>query len=149
MPRNAFSAAKLTYFLIALAAFFGGLLLYALFRNIDNMLIFRFMAKPAFLVPEHFTVNTATPLGYFFKFNLLHGLWALSALMLIRLLFAAKEKTRRVYAGAFLGAACLLELMQLTKIVPGTFDPLDLASYGIFAFVEGLTYKFFFKRRFS
>ncbi|MCL2193739.1 MAG: hypothetical protein FWB78_10125 [Treponema sp.] len=138
---------KLLYSFAALVAFVGGLAIYALFRNTDNMVLFRYFPRPLFLDTLHIPIGTDTPWGYLFAFNLPHGLWCLSALLVIRAVWLTNVKWRAVYAGVFLVAASLAEIVQLSANVPGTFDLGDLASYGIAAFVESLAYNKITKRR--
>jgi len=138
---------KQGYFLVALLAFASGVAIYVFFRNIDNMLVFRYFPQPSFLVTLHIPLNTNTVWGYFFVFNLLHGLWCLSGLLIIRAIWLTNVKWRAIYAGTFIAAASFLEIAQLNENNPGTFDVLDLAAYGVFAFMESITYNKFVKRR--
>lgn len=139
---------RLVYCLAALAAFLAGIAIYALFRNIDNMVLFRYFRQPSFLAAPRIAIGTDTILGYLFVFNLPHGLWALSGLLVIRAVWLTDTRWRAVYAGMFVAAASTIELMQLGETMPGTFDVLDLASYGIAAFLESVVYSKFTKRRF-
>jgi len=134
---------RLVYCLAAFAAFGGGVAIYAFFRNIDYMVIFRYVPKPSFPTT---TLCTDTPWGYIFVFNLPHGLWCLSGLLVIRAVWPTNTKWRAVYGGIFVAAASSVEIMQLGEVMPGTFDLLDLASYGIAAFSESVTYNKFTKR---
>ena len=138
---------KLAYCFTALAAFAGGVVIYALFRNIDTMVLFRFFPQPSFLAGQRIQLNTDTVWGYLFVFNLLHGLWCLSGLLVIRAVWLTNTKWRAVYGGTFIATASFLEIMQLIGIVPGRFDALDLAAYGVFASIESMTYNKFVKRR--
>jgi hypothetical protein len=137
---------RLAYCLAALAAFTGGGMIYAFFRNIDSMILFQYITKPSlFATPVSF--NTDTIWGYLFVFNLLHGLWCLSGLLVIRAIWLTNAKWRVIYGGTFIAVASFLEIMQLNESFPGTFDKLDLASYGVFALLESITYNKFVKRR--
>jgi len=68
-------------------------------------------------------------------------------LLVIRAVWLTSVKWRAVYAGVFLAVASLAEIMQLNEHIPGTFDLYDLASYGVFAFLESMTYNKFTRRR--
>jgi hypothetical protein len=138
---------KLAYCLSALVAFLGGVAIYAFFRNLDNMVLFHYFPKPSFPATPRIPVKTDTTWGYLFVFNLPHGLWCLSGLLVIRAIWLGNTKWRAIYGGIFLVAVSSLEIMQLNKNIPGTFDVLDLASYGIFAFLESIIYNKFIKRR--
>jgi len=138
---------RLAYCLAAFVAFGGGVAIYALFRNIDDMVMFRYVPRPSFLPTPHTQLCTDTPWGYLFIFNLPHGLWCLSGLLVIRAAWLTNTKWRAVYGGIFVAAASSLELGQLSEHLPGTFDVLDLGSYGIAAFSESIVYNKFTKRR--
>ena len=92
-------------------------------------------------------VRTDTLLSYLLIFNLPHGLWCLSGLLVIRAIFLTDIKWRAIYAGIFLVIISALEISQLNENRNGTFDVLDLASYGFFAFVESIAYNKFIRRR--
>jgi len=140
---------KLVYCLVALAAFLGGVAIYAVFRDIDNMVLFRYFPKPSFLEAPRIPLGTGTVWGYLFVFNLPHGLWALSGLLVIRAIWPTDTKWRAIYGGIFIAAASSLELGQISERVPGTFDALDLASYGVSALLESMAYNTFIRRRVS
>jgi hypothetical protein len=138
---------KLGYCFAALTAFLGGVAIYAFFRNIDNIVLFRFFSKPAFLDSPRIPLRTGTIWGYLFVFNLPHGLWCLSGLLVIRAIWLTNTKWRAIYGGIFIAAISSLEIAQLIGNRVGTFDVLDLASYGVSAFVESITYNKFIRRR--
>ena len=131
---------RLAYCLAALVALLGGGVIYAFFRDIDNMVLFRHFPRPSLPPMPQAWLGTDTVWGYLFVFNLPHGLWCLSGLLVIRAVWLTNPKWRAIYAGLFLSAASLAEIMQLTGTLPGTFDPRDLASYGVSAFLESMTY---------
>jgi len=138
---------RLAYCLAAFVASGSGVAIYALFRNIDDMVMFRYVPKPSFLATPHIQLCTDTPWGYLFVFNLPHGLWCLSGLLVIRAVWLTNTKWRAVYGGIFVAAASSLELGQLSEHLPGTFDVYDLGSYGIATFSESIVYNKFTKRR--
>ena len=138
---------RVAYSLAALTAFLSGVAIYALFRNIDNMMLFRYVPQLSFLTTPHIQVGTDTMWGYLFVFNLLHGLWCLSALLVIRAIWLTDTKWRAIYGGIFIAIASTFEIAQLNENIPGTFDRLDLAAYGIAAFLESIIYKKFTHRR--
>jgi hypothetical protein len=51
------------------------------------------------------------------------------------------------YGGIFIITAMVIEIAQVSQTISGTFDILDLASYGFFAFAESVIFNLFIKRR--
>ena len=119
----------------------GGVAIYALFRDIGSMALFRHFSPPRLLPAPLALPGMDAALGRMLVFNLPHGLWCLSGLLAIRAIWLANAKWRALYAGLFLAAASLAEIMQMTGAAPGTFDPRDLASYAAAAFLESMTYR--------
>jgi xanthine/uracil permease len=74
-------------------------------------------------------------------------LWFVSGILLLRFIWFDRPKEQRVYISCFYGMGVIFEFLQLSKKVPGTFDLLDLLCMGIGAFVEGLLYNLFIRRR--
>jgi len=75
-------------------------------------------------------------------YNLPDALWFLSGILLLRYLWFNYNKWQKIYINIFYGIAIIIEITQILKYVPGTFDVLDLIFMCITAFVEGLLYKF-------
>jgi len=145
--RENLKSLRLAYCLAAFAAFLGGVAVYALFRDTGGMALFNHFPHPPFPSAPRIQLGTETIFGYFLVFNMTHGLWCLSALLVVRAVWLAHPKWRAAYGGIFIAAASGFELLQLNENVPGTFDALDLASYGIFAFLESVVYNTFTRRR--
>jgi hypothetical protein len=137
---------KLFYGLLSLLTLLTGILIYLLFRDLNNIVLFSWIPKPEFvktiLVPLKPSV-----LANFLKYHLPDTLWFVSAILFLRFLWFYKAKTQTAYIVCFYGIGLVIETSQLSEKVPGTFDPLDLFFMGIGAFVEGLLYKFLFQRR--
>jgi len=74
-------------------------------------------------------------------------LWFVSGILFLRFLWFYKATTQKVYIGCFYAVGAMIEISQLSERVYGTFDVLDLLFMGIGAFVEGLLYNIFVKRR--
>ena len=129
---------KLIYCLAALVAFITGTAIYMFFRNTGNLVLFQYFSRPSFLDSMFVPVRTNTFLSRLFVFNLNHGLWCLSGLLVIRAIWLENIKWRAIYAGIFLVIISALEISQIHENRNGTFDVLDLASYGFFAFVESM-----------
>jgi len=138
---------RVIYGFVAFVAFLGGVAIYAFFRDINDMVLFQYFPKPLFLTLPKIPFGTDTVWGYLFVFNLPHGLWALSALLVIRAIWLIDKKWRAIYGGIFIAVASFIEITQMSENMPGTFDVLDIASYGVFAFLESITYNQFTRRR--
>jgi len=145
--RRCMKKIRATYGLLALLFLFMGMCIYLLFRDLNNIALFDWMSKPSFLATPLISLNTDTIWGYLFVFNLPHGLWCLSGLLIIRAIWLTGVKWRAVYGGIFLTIISAIEISQLSENRHGTFDVLDLASYGVSAFLESVTYNKFIKRR--
>ena len=82
-----------------------------------------------------------------FLYNLPDALWFLSGILFIRFLWFNKHKEQKIYLICFYFIGAIFEISQLSSVIPGTFDLLDLLFIGIAALIEGLLYKFYFLRR--
>ena len=136
---------KTIYFIAALVFFFGGIAIYAFFRNL-NMVLFRFFPKPLFLDTLFIPVKTDSVLMRLFLFNLPDGLWFLSGLLIIRAIWLDNARWGTIYRGVFCAIALFIEISQFFKNIPGTFDLLDLLFMGIFAFLESVFFNYAVKR---
>jgi hypothetical protein len=139
---------RLVYCFVALIALVGGIMIYVFFRHNDNITLFRHFLKPIFLNTLYIPIKTDTMLGYFFVFNFPHGLWCLSGLFIIRAIWLTNTKWRVIYGSIFIALIFFLEISKLSRFRAGTFDVLDLLTYGIFAFVESIIYNQFIRRKF-
>ncbi|MHC6203436.1 hypothetical protein ACYULU_09615 [Breznakiellaceae bacterium SP9] len=136
---------KVLYLVLAILAVFCGLCIYALFRNL-NILLFNWFPKPAFLDTLYIPVNYRNPFVSFVLFNLPDSLWFLSGLLLIRSVWFSNKKWCSVYLTVFCLMACLFEISQLSKAVPGTFDIIDLSLLIPIAIGENIFYTFIRRR---
>jgi len=127
---------------LSLVALLLGMALYFLFRDMNNLVLFKWLPKPEFfgaaLVPLRPSV-----LAGFLRYHLPDILWFASGILLLRFIWFYEAKTQAVYIVCFYGIALVLEISQLSEKIPGTFDLLDLLFMAITAFVEVLLYKFF------
>ena len=142
-----YSRLRGVYCVAAFLALFGGIAIYAFFRDL-NILLFQVFTQPSFLEVLHTPARTGSVLMSMLMFNLPHGLWCLSGLLIIRAIWLTNIKWRTIYGGIFIVAASLFELAQLNENDPGTFDVFDLTAYGVFAFAESLIFNILIKRRF-
>ena len=137
---------KLAYGIAAFMAFWGGVLIYAFFRNINNMVMFRFFLKPAFLSTLYTPLQTDSIWNYMFIYNLPYGLWCLSGLLLVRAIWLKNAKWRSIYSGIFIAVVMSYVILKLPGITPGTFDMLDFVFMGFFAFMESIIFNMFIRR---
>ena len=140
------SRIRLTYVLAAFLAFIYGTTIYAFFRDL-NIVLFQFIPKPSFLASLRIPLKTETIWGYLFTFNLPHGLWCLSGLLVIRAIWLTNIKWRAIYGVIFIVAISSLEISQLNEKRFGTFDVLDLVFYGASTLVESVIFNMFVKRK--
>jgi len=139
---------RVLYCLLSLSSLLTGMVIYLLFRDLNNMLIFTWIPKPAF------TGTVLIPLKPSFfsnilRYNLPDTLWFLSAILFFRFIWFYRIRIQKAYIFCFYVTAAVFETGQLSEKVPGTFDFLDLLFMGICAFIEGLQYNTSLKRRFA
>ena len=136
-------SARILYCGASLLALSLGFLCYYCFRNSDQLFFQMFniqiTRRPVHL-PDGFWPD-------FINYNLCDGLWVLSGILFIRCMWFNYPAAGNYYIIAFFGIALLLELLQLTTFVPGTFDILDILTMGSFTLSEYCINKIFTKRR--
>jgi len=137
---------KLAYYIASPVVFIGGIAIYAFFRNINNMILFRFFPKPSFLSSLYIPIKTDSIVFYMFIYNLTYGLWCLSGLLLVRAIWLHNTKWRAIYGGIFIAVVMSYVLLKIPGIIPGTFDVLDLIFMGFFAFLESIIFNMFIRR---
>jgi len=138
---------KLGYIIASFLALLAGIVIYAFFRNINNMALFRFITKPQFLGSLYNPIKTETIWSNMFIYNLPYGLWCLSGLFFIRSVWLQNKKWRKIYSYIFIVIVMSYVLLKIPEITPGTFDVLDLVFMVFFAFIESLIFKLFIDRR--
>jgi hypothetical protein len=134
------------YGFLALLTLITGLLIYLLFRNVNNILLFNWIPKPQFLdtvlIPLKPTLFTNI-----LRYNLPDMLWFVSAILCIRFVWFYHSQIQKVYIAGFYAIVMALEISQLSEKIPGTFDVLDLVFMGSGAFFESLIFNLSTKRR--
>jgi hypothetical protein len=133
------------YGLLSLLSLALGMIIFLLFRDLNNMVLFSWIPKPEFLKTTLMPLKPTIVSG-FLRYNLPDMLWLVSAVLLFRFIWFYKIKIQRAYIFSFYIAAIAFETSQLIKNIPGTFDLLDLFFMGIAAFVESLLYNNIIKR---
>jgi hypothetical protein len=131
----------------AVLALLCGAAIYAFFRNIDNMVLFRFISKPGFLDVLKPSINVGNIATSIFVFQGPDTLWFLSGLFFIRSIWLRKREWMQTYIVIFYAIAMVCELAQISPYVPGTFDIADILFLCITAFMEGVTYNFLVCKR--
>jgi hypothetical protein len=136
---------RFTCFGVSLIILALGITVYVLFRD-TNLQLFEWL--PILKVPRvkvPFDIKGHAVLS-FLVYNLPDGLWLLSGIMFIRVVWWQDRKTGGLYVRFFITVAIALELLQLLKTVPGTFDISDLFLLIIIASIEYIINSKFFKR---
>jgi len=137
---------RTTYALLSLLLLIIGMLVYLLFRDLNNLVLFTWIPRPEFAgnaiiqLPPSFLSNIL-------KYNSAGMLWFVSGILFFRFVWFHRVKTQKAYIGCFYGIGAIFEIGQLSERIPGTFDLLDLLFMGIGAFGEGLLYNIFVRRR--
>jgi hypothetical protein len=135
-----------TYGLLSFFALLGGITIYILFRNTNNLLIFEWI--PILKIADIGAIRLKPSVfSYILRYNLPDMLWFLSGIMLLRCIWFHRREIQRIYVFCFYGMGLFFELSQLSMAMPGTFDPLDLLFMGIGAGFEGLIYCFFIRKK--
>jgi len=137
---------RLFYGLLSLAALLVGIVIYLLFRDLNNIVLFSWIPQPELFKIVLIPLKPSVPAN-FLRYHLPDTLWFVSAILFLRFLWFHKVKTQTAYIVCFYCLGLVLEISQLSEKVPGTFDWFDLFFMCIGAFVEGLLYKFFTTRR--
>jgi len=138
---------KTNYLFFSISTLLTGMVIYLLFRDVNNMILFTWIPKPQFLktvlVPLQPSVFTNI-----LRYQLPDMLWFVSAILFFRFIWFDNFRVQKIYITSFYVFGIVFETSQLSDKVPGTFDLLDLLFFGIGAFIEGLLYNIFAKRRF-
>jgi hypothetical protein len=134
------------YGFLALSTLITGLLIYLLFRNVNNLLLFNWIPKPQFLDTVLIPLKPAL-FTNILRYNLPDMLWLVSAVLCIRFIWFYHLQIQKVYIAVFYAIALAFTIGQLSKKIPGTFDVLDLVFMGFGAFLESVIFNLFTKRR--
>jgi hypothetical protein len=134
------------YGLFSVVFLISGMSIYLLLRDMSGMILFAWLPQFEFTRTVFIQLRPSA-FSYIVQFNVPDMLWFVSGILLLRCIWFGRSKEQTIYVVCFYGMGVIFELCQLSDKVPGTFDVLDLLFMGIGAFVEGLLYNFFMRRR--
>ena len=137
---------KTVYGLLSLLTLFLGIVIYLLFRDFNNMILFSWIPKPEFL-KNTLVVMKSSIFTDILNYNIPDMFWFVSAILFFRFIWFYKIKVQTIYILCFYLIGISFEIGQLSDKIPGTFDWLDLLFFSIGAFIEGLLYNKFISRR--
>lgn len=131
--------------ILSAASLSAGIMIYILFR-VRSLRIFSWLKM--LHLDFHSEVKpfeTESPFFSFFVYSLPDGLWALSAFLLLGTVLKENKKLFYFYSFIFLCLSIFFELAQLSGLIAGTFDFMDIFVI-LLAYFLGITlYKIFFK----
>ena len=137
---------RMLYGYLSLLSLFLGMCIYYFFRDLNNMILFKFISKPEFAKTVFIQLKPSS-FSYILKYNFPYMFWFVSGILLIRFIWFFNAKEQKIYILCFYGICFLYVFFKMSDNFPGTFDWLDILFMSIGAFVESLLYKFFLKRR--
>ena len=135
-----------TYCLLSLMTLIFGMIIYLLFRNINNIVLFSFIVKPEYFNEVLVPLKSSIMIDVL-KYNIPDMLWFLSAILFFRFIWFYKYKIQKIYILCIYLVGFSFEILQISENIPGTFDWLDVILLCIVAFVESLLYKILILRR--
>jgi len=144
-PARWFADKRNGYLSLSALALSLGFLIYYCFRSGD-MLIHQWFD---FLPRNTAAIALSHPSVFidFVRYNLPDGLWLLSGLLFLRVVWHEQPETFLIYRRCFLCMAFLLEIAQVFNSVPGAFDIFDVVTMGSIALLERILYKVHLIRR--
>jgi hypothetical protein len=146
-PKNNIRSLKLVYNIASIVVILNGITIYVFFRDTNNILLFHYFPKLSFINIIYFPINANPVLSNMFIFNLPYGLWCLSGLLFVRAVWLTNTKWGNIYSIVFTIILMSYVFLKLPKLIPGTFDVLDLLFIGFFAFLESIIFNMFIRRK--
>jgi len=135
------------FYLISSVLVFGiGVCVYILFRDNNHLLIIKRIPLLEFTNNVYVELKPSF-LSNVLRYNIPDMFWFVSGILLLRFIWFLENKEQKIYLFCFYLTGAVFEVSQLLKIIPGTFDFLDLLFMGIGALVEILLYNNYIKRR--
>lgn len=132
-----YNLSRFILILFSIFILFTGGILYLFFRphNLEMFYWLRFIGCEKFF-REH-TYNSNSSIVSFSIFSLPNGLWLLSAVIFLGLIWKKRNLIFYIYALLFVIISLAFELFQLLRIIPGTFDFLDIITL-VISFLLGI-----------
>ena len=134
------------YGLASIAFLVSGMLIYVFFRELDNMILFKWIPKPEFVKVLFIQLEPLFILNII-KYNFPYIFWFLSGILLMRFIWFNNLRIQKIYVFCFYICCFAYVLFKISNIFPGTFDWMDLLFMGIGAFLESILYKKLLIRR--
>jgi hypothetical protein len=135
----------LIYFSLSTFLLSAGFLEYYFLRG-NNILIYKWF----YFLPKNNNIITfyheSLLLG-FLRYNLPDGLLLLSVLLFLRAIWYKDRKTFLIYKICIIVISFSLEISQIFKKIPGTFDFFDMATMGSIILLESIVHKILTTRR--
>jgi hypothetical protein len=119
------------------------MVVYFLFRN-TTMVLFDWF--PCLVYLNRFFIRLSVNENIFLAiafYSIPDGLWLLSGLCCIRVLWWTNQKNGVLYTAIFCLFALCFEVFQIFEAVPGTVDVVDIVVLFFFAFLESEMFKCF------
>ena len=134
--------------MLSIFVFASGLGIYILFRDMSGMAFLSWLPENSVFKTVYIRLEPSV-ISYILKYNIPDMLWFVSGIMLLRFIWFTMYREQKIYVLCFYIMGVVFEFSQLSAKIPGTFDWMDLLFMGIGAFVEGLLYYYFIRRRFA
>jgi hypothetical protein len=134
---------RILYLLLALISLIIGVIIYYYFHSLE-LIINKWLNIHVINNPIEIDENL---ISSFIIYSFPDGLWFLAGKFLIRSIWMDEQKTSQIYKSLFCLFGFGFELLQISPIIPGTFDVFDLLLMVLIAFIESMVYKFLIRRR--
>ncbi|MCL2373696.1 MAG: hypothetical protein FWC65_00440 [Treponema sp.] len=127
-----FRKEKYTFIFAILLLILGGLI-YTFFRNVDLLFFSWLRSLPNNIFPLR-QENVGNNIIFTYAiYNLPHGLWVLSGLLLLKFFLKNEKRILLFYSVIFILIAILKEIGQFFGIIKGNFDIFDLVTIVLFS----------------
>lgn len=127
--------------IMSLLLLFSGGLIYLYFRPHSLNMFSWLRVINCELFFQQRVYNNDSKLIEYLVFSLPNGLWILSFLILLGLIWRNKRSWFYVYSTLFTGISVIFEIFQKFGIIPGTFDFMDILALLIFHIFGILIYE--------
>ena len=123
--------------ILAFVALGVGGMVYVMFRH--DILAFKWVERYTDIRMPHFRNFNSYNLSDWVIYSLPDGLWLFAYILLMATIWDFNIKKGSVLIIGFPLLSVISEFLQFLKVLPGTFDRIDVLAY-IFAFILGLIY---------